>query len=95
MSHPAIKELVLDVLKYHSPPMQEFAIYLCELEYIDSVDISLVEMDYKTDSLKVVIHGEEIDFNGIKDFMGKHGASIHSVDNIVVKMKREYVLEKF
>ena len=69
--------------------MPEFATYLCELEYIDSVDISLVEIDEKTDSLKVVIHGEDIDFNGMKEHMAKHGASIHSVDNIVVKMKRE------
>ena len=89
MSHPSIKELVLDVLKPHSPSTPEFAIYLCDLEYIDSVDISLVEMDEETDSLKVVIHGEDIDFNGMKDHMGKHGASIHSVDNIVVKMKEE------
>ena len=89
MSHPAIKELVLDVLKSHSPSMPEFATYLCELEYIDSVDVSLVEMDEKTDSLKVVIHGEDIDFNGMKDHMVKHGASIQSVDNIVVKMKEE------
>ena len=89
MSHPAIKELVLDVLKFHSPSMPEFATYLCEPEYIDSVDISLVEMDENTDSLKVVIHGEDIDFNGMKEHMAKHGASIHSVDNIVVKMKRE------
>jgi len=51
MSHPAIKELVLDVLKSHSPSMPEFATYLCELEYIDSVDISLVEMDEKYDIL--------------------------------------------
>lgn len=89
MSHPAITELVLDVLKPHSPSLPEFATYLCDLEYVDVVDISLVEMDEQTDSLKVVIHGEDIDFDGMKDYMGKKGASIHSVDNIVVKVKEE------
>lgn len=89
MSHPAITELVLDVLKPHSPSLPEFATYLCDLEYVDVVDISLVEMDEQTDSLKVVIHGEDIDFDGMKDYMGKKGASIHSVDNIVVKVKGE------
>ena len=89
MSHPAITELVLDVLKPHSPSLPEFATYLCDLEYVDIVDISLVEMDEQTDSLKVVIQGEDIDFDGMKDYMGKKGASIHSVDNIVVKVKEE------
>jgi len=89
VSHPAIKELVLDVLKPHSPSLPEFATYLCNLEYVDVVDISLVEMNEQTDSLKVVIHGEGIDFDGMKDYMGKYGASIHSVDNIIVKVKEE------
>ncbi len=89
MSHPAIKELVLDILKPHSPSLPEFATYLCDLEYVDVVDISLVEMDEKTDSLKVVIHGEGIDFDGMKDYMGKYGASIQSVDKVVVEVKEE------
>jgi len=58
MSHPEIKELVLDVLKPHSPSLPEFATYLCDLEYVDIVDISLVEIDEETESLKVVIHGK-------------------------------------
>jgi len=89
MPHPEIKELVLDVLKSHSPSLPEFATYLCDLEYVDVVDVSLVEMDEETESLKVVIHGEDIDFDGMKDYMGKKGASIHSVDHIVVKVKEE------
>lgn len=89
MSHSAIKELVLDVLKSHSPTLPKFAAYLCDLECVDVVDISLVEMDEKTDTLKVVVYGEDIDFDEMKDHMDKKGASIHSVDHIVVKTKEE------
>ena len=87
ISHPAIKELVLDVLKPYSPSLTEFAISLCNLEYVNNVEISLVEMNEKTESLKVVIHGEDIDFDGMKDYIDKNGVSIQSVDNVVVKMK--------
>jgi len=93
ITHPAIKELVLDILKPYSPSLTEFALSLCNLEYVNIVDISLVEMNEKTESLKVVIHGVDIDFDGMKDYIGKKGASIQSVDNVVVKMKEARELD--
>ena len=36
---------------------------------MDIVNNSLVQIDEKIESLKVVIHGKDIDFDGIKDYM--------------------------
>jgi len=60
LSESKIKHLVLDVLKPHSPPLPEFATFLTELNGIEKVDITLVEMDEKTESLKVVLSGTAI-----------------------------------
>ncbi|MBA7607846.1 hypothetical protein ES703_15015 [subsurface metagenome] len=85
MSEPKIKNLVLDVLKPHSPPLPEFASFLTELNGIERVDITLVEMDEKTESLKVELSGTAIDYEALKEHVGKQGAVIHSVDHVVVE----------
>ena len=85
MSEPKIKNLVLDVLKPHSPPLPEFASFLTELNGIERVDITLVEMDEKTESLKVELSGISIDYEALKEHVGKQGAVIHSVDHVIVE----------
>jgi hypothetical protein len=85
LSEPKIKNLVLDVLKPHSPPLPEFASFLTELNGIERVDITLVEMDEKTESLKVELSGISIDYEALKEHVGKQGAVIHSVDQVIVE----------
>ena len=85
MEDPEIKTLVLDVLKPHSPSLPEFASYLAEFEGLTRVDITLVEMDERTESLKVVLNGTAINYDALKEYMGKQGAVIHSVDHVVVE----------
>jgi hypothetical protein len=85
LDDPEIKELVLDVLKPHDPPLPEFASFLSELQGIEKVEVSLVEMDERTESLKVVINGASIDYNALKEHIGKRGAVIHSVDHVKVE----------
>jgi hypothetical protein len=85
LSESKIKHLVLDVLKPHSPPLPEFATFLTELNGIEKVDITLVEMDEKTESLKVVLSGTAIEYEALKEHVGKQGAVIHSVDQVIVE----------
>ena len=73
------------MLKPHAPSLPEFASFLVELEGVTRVDVSLVEMDERTESLKVVLHGVEIDFDELKGHMEKQGAVIHSVDQVIVE----------
>lgn len=85
MMSPKVRYLVLDVLKPHAPPLPEFASYLAELRGVTKVDVSLVEMDERTMSLRVVLHGVEIDFEELKIHMERQGAVIHSVDQVIVE----------
>ncbi len=85
MSESKIKHLVLDVLKPHSPPLPEFASFLTELNGIERVDVTLVEMDEKTESLKVELSGISINYEALKEHVGKQGAVIHSVDQVIVE----------
>lgn len=88
MSVSEIKTLVLDVLKPHSPPLPEFAAFLSELEGVETVDVSLVEMDEKTESLKVVLIGSGINYEELKEHISSQGAVVHSVDQVIIERKR-------
>jgi len=80
-----IKHLVLDVLKPHEPSLPEFASSLAELKEVTRVDVSLIEMDEKTESLKVTLEGVGIQFDEIKQHMGRLGAVINSVDQVIIE----------
>ena len=85
MEKPKITHLELDVLKPHSPPLPEFASYLGEMAGISRINISVVEMDEKTESLKVIVDGIGLDYEGLRSHMARQGAVIHSVDNVIVE----------
>jgi len=77
--------MVLDVLKPHQPPLPEFAKFLGEIEGVDRIDVTVVEMDEKTESLKIIIDGTNIDFEELRSHMATQGAVIHSVDQVIVE----------
>ncbi len=85
MEQPRITHIVLDVLKPHQPPLPEFASFVGELPGIKKVDISVVEMDERTESLRVIIDGANIEYEELRSHMAKQGAVIHSVDQVVVE----------
>lgn len=84
MKRLGIKFLVLDVLKPHQPPLAEFAEYLGEFKSITKVDVGLEEIDERTESLKVTVEGNGIDFEAFKEHIAHIGAVVHSVDKVVV-----------
>lgn len=85
MVSPQIRYVVLDVLKPRNPSLPEFAVFLCELAGVTKVDVAMVEMDDRTESLKVVIEGTGIKFDELKEHIEKQSATIHSVDQIIVE----------
>ena len=75
----------MDVLKPHSPPLPEFAAYLGEMDGVTRVDIAVVEMDEKTESLKVIVDGLGLNYENLRSHMARQGAVIHSVDKVIVE----------
>ncbi len=79
-----IRRLVLDVLKPHSPNMQEIAKQLADLDGVDGVDISLIEMDQKVENVKITCEGDSVDYEKVEQIIKAYGATIHSLDKISV-----------
>ncbi len=55
------------------------------MDGITRVDISVVEMDEKTESLRIIVDGVGLDYEAIRSHMARQGAVIHSVDQVIVE----------
>ncbi|MFQ5820292.1 MAG: DUF211 domain-containing protein [Candidatus Heimdallarchaeota archaeon] len=83
MDSYGIRRLVLDVLKPHNPNIVFLADHLCTQEEITGVNITVVEVDAETESVKITIDGSKLDFEKIRMELEDHGAAIHSIDQVV------------
>lgn len=79
-----VKRLVLDILKPHHPNALDFSIRLAE-QGQHRVRLTVLEMDDKTETLQVVIEGQDIDFDRVKSTITDFGASLHSIDEVEVE----------
>ncbi|PIR01409.1 MAG: hypothetical protein COV66_01205 [Nitrospinae bacterium CG11_big_fil_rev_8_21_14_0_20_45_15] len=80
-----VKRIVLDVLKPHHPSALEFAKAIADQENQCNVKLTVEEVDEKTESIVLVIEGEDIQFDGIVDTIKNLGGSVHSIDGVEVE----------
>ena len=79
-----LRRLVLDILNPHEPNVLEFSTLLAEQDDL-RVTLTVLEMDDKTETLRVVIEGPHIDFERIRNEISGFGASLHSIDEVEVE----------
>lgn len=77
-----IKKLVLDVLKPHNPSVIELSRRLANLHGVLGVNCTIDEVDQETESLKITIEGNSIDYEKVEATVREMGAVIHSVDSV-------------
>ena len=82
-----IRRLVLDVLKPHQPSNIIVATRLSEIDNIDGVNVALNEIDQSTETLKITIVGNNINYDSVKKTLEELGAVVHSIDEIVAGKK--------
>ena len=77
-----LRRLVLDVLKPHNASIIDVAQQLSVLEGISGVNVSIKEVDQETETVKITIKGNSIDYDLVDETIREAGAVIHSVDNV-------------
>ncbi|MCU4743174.1 DUF211 domain-containing protein [Halobacteria archaeon AArc-m2/3/4] len=77
-----IRRLVLDVLKPHDPGVVTFATQVNEVERVDAVTSTVVEVDENVKTIRVTIEGTDLDFEAIRTEIEDLSASIHSIDQV-------------
>ncbi len=79
-----LKRLKLDVLKPHQPNVVELARAIAARGSGYRVTIKVEEVDEKTESVILIIEGEEIDFDMVSATILETGGSLHSIDEVEV-----------
>ena len=80
----SVKKLVLDVLKPHQPNALDFSCTLAAIGNDCRVHLTVLEMDEKTETLRLVIEGASLDFDAIQGAIQRMGGSLHSIDEVEV-----------
>ncbi len=79
-----VKKVVLDVLKPHVPKGMELAKAVAEQGEDYHVTFTVEEVDEKTETVVIVIEGEDIQIEAIENTINSMGASLHSIDKVEV-----------
>jgi hypothetical protein len=80
-----VKQIVLDVLKPHSPNVLELARTLADAGQDYDVCIDVTGVDEKTETVLIEITGNHIDYETIDKAITSLGGSVHSIDRVEVQ----------
>jgi hypothetical protein len=78
-----LRRIVLDVVKPAvEPSLVSIAEAIAGVRGVESVNLTVEEVDAKTEGLLVTIEGEEMDFSKLNEAISSCGAVVHSVDQV-------------
>ncbi len=78
-----VRRLVLDILKPHQPNVLTFSNAIADVADC-AVKVVVLEVDEHTETLRVEIEGDSLDFAAIEKAIADAGASLHSIDEVAV-----------
>jgi len=81
----SVKRLVLDILKPHQPNALEFSCTLAKVGDDYHVSLTVIEVDENTETVQVVIEGDNINFEAIQSAISDMSGSLHSIDVVDVQ----------
>ena len=79
-----ITRIVLDVLKPHNPNALDFTTAIAEKVPGCKIRLTVTAMDEKTETVLLIIEGEQVQFDVITEVINSLGGSIHSIDEVEV-----------
>lgn len=77
------------MLKPHSPNSLDFASAIADKTTGARVELTVTEVDEKTETVVIVIEGEDIRYDTVVDAVSGMGGSIHSIDKVEVESEPE------
>lgn len=84
--NPKVKYLTLDILKPHYPDIVDLSRMIMErVEGIYKIKTEITEIDQDTESIRMEVYGGNIDIDRLKKAIKELGASLHSIDEVVVE----------
>jgi len=80
-----IRRILLDALKPRDTSVVDLSKTLCSVEGVDECGVVVVDVDVKTETIKLTIKGHNIDYDAMSKIMEEQALSIKGVDEIDVE----------
>ncbi len=80
-----LRRIELDVLKPHQPNSLEFTSAIVDKSPGARIELTVAEVDEKTETVDIVIAGKNLDYEAIVEAISDMGGSIHSIDRVEVE----------
>ncbi len=87
-----IKRLVIDALKPREISLAELAKAICNIDCVEEVMISVAETDMRTETVRMILTGPGICYEGILKVLTENSTALKSVDEISVSKKQKKML---
>jgi len=81
----SLKRIELDVLKPHHPNSLDFSSMIADKLPEARIELTVSEVDEKTETVIIVIAGEDLQYEAIAEAISNMGGSIHSIDRVEVE----------
>ncbi len=78
-----IRRMVLDIMKPHEPSVIKYSSELANLDGIDGVNLSMVEIDDEVENIKATLEGDNINYGKVEKIIDRLGGSVHSIDKVM------------
>ena len=83
-----IRRILFEALKPREVSIIDLSRVLCSVNGVEECDIVVVDVDVKTETIKVTIRGPSIDYEAISKIMEEQAISIKGIDEVnVAKLK--------
>jgi hypothetical protein len=80
----AIKQVLLDALKPRDLSLVDLAKAVGSSDGVEEVDIVVSEVDSRTETIKITVKGQRINYDALAKIMDHQGVSIRGIDDIRV-----------
>lgn len=83
---PLVK-VVLDVLKPRELSLADLVEKVCELEGVEVVTAEVIEVDVRTETLKLSVEGGALKIERLLELLDTLGCAVRSVDTVVARRR--------
>jgi len=80
-----IRRILLEALKPRDTSVVDLSKTLCSVEGVDECGVVVVDIDVKTETIKLTMKGHNIDYDAMSKIMEEQALSIKGVDEIDVE----------
>ena len=77
----------MDVLKAREKPIIDLSQALARVEGIEEVDVIVTAVDAKTETMRIILRGPEVNYEAMSKVLTDNGATLRSIDEINVARK--------